>query len=343
MAGPPGTTPDPLALFQALAAAPGEFDFFQAMRRIEVAHPDQPRFGEAARPADEPVRLGQEPTLAFPPGTLARFTPASAQGSPRMSVHFFGLFGPNGPLPLHLTEHAREQIRDDADPAFSRFTDIFHHRLLMLFYRAWATAEPVRSLDRPESNAFSRYMAALVGLGLPAFDNRNLIADEMKLFFAGRFAMQTRNAEGLRALLIADLGVPVDIEEFIGSWLTIPPEARWKLGAGKQAGRLGSSSILGGRAWQCDQKFRFVVGPVGAGTYDDFLPGGSGVLRIQAMVQSYLGEELEWDMRVLALNTARPALRLGQGRLAYSAWLGPRPHVQPLQDVVFEPMRLGVA
>jgi type VI secretion system protein ImpH len=106
---------------------------------------------------------------------------------------------------------------------------------------------------------------------------------------------------------------------------------------------LSSTAILGQRAWQCDQKFRIVLGPVGAGTYDEFLPGGPGVARIAAMVQSYLGDELAWDLRVLATSTARPALQLGHARLGWSAWLGPRPHVQPMQDVVFEPARANAA
>ena len=62
----------------------------------------------------------------------------------------FGLLGPNGPLPLHLTEYARERLRHAGDPTLSRFLDIFHHRFLALFYRAWAQAQPHVNRDRPE-------------------------------------------------------------------------------------------------------------------------------------------------------------------------------------------------
>jgi type VI secretion system ImpH/TssG family protein len=168
------STPDPRELFAALARAPGEYDFFQALRRIEAAFPEKPRLGEAARPADEPVRLGQEPSLAFPPASLASATAADGERAARVAVRFFGLFGPNGPLPLHLTEHAREQIRDDGDHGFSRFADIFHHRLLLLFYRAWAKSEPVRMRDRPDDDEFAQHLAALIGLALPTYGDRNL-------------------------------------------------------------------------------------------------------------------------------------------------------------------------
>ena len=45
----------------------------------------------------------------------------------------FGLLGPNGPLPLHLTEYVRERLRHHADPTFARFLDLFHHRFALFF------------------------------------------------------------------------------------------------------------------------------------------------------------------------------------------------------------------
>lgn len=67
---------------------------------------------------------------------------ASDEGPARLEQFFFGLGGPNGPLPLHLTEYMRERQRNHADPTSKRFLDVFHHRLLSLFYRAWAEARP---------------------------------------------------------------------------------------------------------------------------------------------------------------------------------------------------------
>ena len=71
MAGETGPAPDPVAALQALLEQPESFDFFEALRRIECAWPSLPRLGTAARPADEPVRLGQAPSLAFAPSMLA--------------------------------------------------------------------------------------------------------------------------------------------------------------------------------------------------------------------------------------------------------------------------------
>ncbi len=86
-------------------------------------------------------------------------------GPPRISIYGFGLFGPNGPLPLHLTEYARERRRHHSDNTLSAFADLFHHRLILLFYRAWADAQSVNSLDRPDGHRFVDYVASLMNMG----------------------------------------------------------------------------------------------------------------------------------------------------------------------------------
>jgi type VI secretion system protein ImpH len=45
---------------KALAAQPFAFDFHQALRRVETTFRQLPRWGEANKPRDEPLRLGQD-------------------------------------------------------------------------------------------------------------------------------------------------------------------------------------------------------------------------------------------------------------------------------------------
>ncbi len=99
-----------------LAAAPWEYGFYQAMRRLEALLRDRPRFGRSVRPAQDPVRLGQEPSVTFAPAALARWEPGGTDHAARLLVHFFGLFGPDGPLPLHLTEYARDRSTQPPGP-----------------------------------------------------------------------------------------------------------------------------------------------------------------------------------------------------------------------------------
>ena len=322
-----GTT-DPLEnsaaeFFRALAQEPYRYDFFHALRRIESLHPGKPRLGQALRPADEPVRLAQEPSLAFAPSTLASFQPPSAE-SPfgRMEVRFFGLLGPNGPLPLHLTEYARERLMHANDRTFARFLDVFHHRFLLLFYRAWAQAQPTASLDRPREDRFSSYVGALIGLGAPGMRNRDAVDDHAKLFFSGLLARRVRNADGLAALLSGFFRVPVRIEQFVGHWLTLPVNDRTRLGAAVTAS-LGRGAMLGARVWDRQHKFRVRLGPLSLVQYESFLPGSSAIGKIVAWVRQYLNFEIDWDAQLVLRRREVPNTRLGQyGRLGWTTWIG---------------------
>ena len=151
-----GRETDALAFFAALAEAPYRYDFYQTLRRLECLYDDKPRWGRALRPVDEPVRLGQDPDLSFAPAPLASFEAGEDGGRRGCRCGCSACSGPNGPLPLHLTEYARERLRHAGDPTLSRFLDMFHHRFLALFYRAWAQAQPHVNRDRPERRSLHR-------------------------------------------------------------------------------------------------------------------------------------------------------------------------------------------
>src|SRR4051794_8814689 len=161
----PGRLASPSAeLRERLREKPHFYNYFAVMRLLEALHADRPRFGRSRRPAEDVLRLAQEPSVTHAPSAIAGFERGSEGRPDRLLVHFFGLFGPDGPLPLHLTEYARERRRNHNDPTFQRFADLFHHRLLSLFYRAWADVRPTVSFDRPTEDRFGFYLGALIGL-----------------------------------------------------------------------------------------------------------------------------------------------------------------------------------
>src|SRR5437867_12421077 len=111
MAATVGRETNALAFFAELSEAPYRHDFYQTLRRLECLYATRPRWGHAKRPIEEPVRLGQDPDLSFAPAPLASFETGPEGKPPRLQVRLFGLLGPNGPLPLHITEYARERLR----------------------------------------------------------------------------------------------------------------------------------------------------------------------------------------------------------------------------------------
>lgn len=306
-----------------LEKAPWEFDFHLALRRLDRAYPDRPGTGSARSPGEEPVRLGQDPSLAFAPAAIQAFQ-SPRNGSPgRMRLAFLGLFGTQGPLPLHYTEHARDQLRGAGDRTFAAFVDLFHHRLLAFFQRAWAQSQPVVGQDRPGANPFVRYLGSLCGFGFESMRERDPIPQHAKIQFVAHLAGSARNAEGLEAILQAYFAVPVRVEEFIGEWLEIPSEYRWQLGRGRALSALGETTVVGARSFQCSQKFRVALGPLSPSEFQSFLPGTPRLRALAALVRMYVGDELGWDVRLRHDSERRQQLRLGGGsRLGYSCWLG---------------------
>lgn len=315
------------ALIDALKNEPWRFDFFQAMRLIECYYEDSPRLGRSKQVEDEaPVRFGQAVSLDFPPSALAAWEKAGKELPDRLQVLFFGLFGPNGPLPLHLTEYALERM-GKRDMAFTRFADMFHHRLLCLFYRAWAEAQPVVHYDRhaqgQEEDRFSRHLGSLFGLGMDSLRGRDAMPDLAKLLFAGHLSCQTRHAEGLSIIIAEFFGIPARIEEFVGEWMDIAPHEQTRLGANEQAGQLGLSTVLGARVFGCQHKIRIVLGPLDIDCYRAMLPGQAGLRELTAIVRNYVGDELAWEVNLVLRQPDIPPLRLdGSTQLGWTSWLG---------------------
>ena len=238
-----GRETDALTLFAALSETPYRHDFYQTLRRLECLFDSKPRWGHSRRPVDDAVRFGQQPELSFAPAPLSAFEIGRDGRPSRLSVRLFGLLGPNGPLPLHLTEYARDRLYRAGDPTLSRFLDLFHHRFVTLFYRAWAQAQPHVNRDRPKDDRFATYIAAFMGLAPGAVRDRDRLPDLAKFFHVGALIRHTRNAEGLRAILQHFFRVPVQIEEFVGQWMALDERDRTYLG--REGATLGSAAVAG--------------------------------------------------------------------------------------------------
>ena len=309
--------------YRALEERPHDFDFFQSLRRIECLNPDKPRLGRAARPVDEPVRLGQDVYMSFAPAPIAAFRKGETDPAPRLDQRIFGCFGPNGPMPLHLTDFVRERLMHHGDRTFARFADLFHHRLLELFYRAWASAQPTVNLDRPGEDRFAVFVGSLIGIGTAGTRKRDATGDFVKLFFSGALVRQVRNAEGLQSLLAGYFRLPVLIEQFVGHWMTLPKADCTRLGGRSAGAQLGVGAVLGSRVWDRQHKFRVRFGPLSLAHYEAFLPGGTALPRLVALVRQYFCLEFEWDAQLVLKRTQVPRTRLGvYGRLGWTTWVG---------------------
>ena len=312
-------------------------DFFRAVRLIDAAHPDMPRTGRALSPQQECVRFSQRPELTFSTSTLDRFEPATETRPPHLYVNFFGLFGPNGPLPLHLTEFARDRQRNHNDHTLVAFLNIFHHRMTALFYRAWADNQMAVDLDRPEEQRFSHYIGSLFGIGMESLQATDAVAMWSKLYFAGRLSSQTRNVEGLEAVLHEYFSIPTQVTTFVGRWIEIPAGSHCRLGDGPEedTNQLGLSAIIGSNVWDCQMTFRIRMGPMTRADYERMLPDGESFKRLEAWVLNYAGTQYFWDLQLILAAEEVPPLELGgSARLGWTTWLTSQPVDQDAADLI---------
>ncbi|WP_413727570.1 type VI secretion system baseplate subunit TssG [Sodalis sp. RH19] len=318
---------------------PWEYDLFQLLRRVDAQGGLRYALGRAPLPRDEPLRLGQRPALGFAAANIAAIAPGTDARLRRVDINGFGLFGPNGPLPLHLTEEVYQRRRPGQEPALTAFANLFHHRLITLFYRAWADAQHCVSFDRPDSRRFDGYAACLLGTGQPAARVGAPDA-QARYYMSGHLTRGPRSAEGLRSLIRHFFAVPARLRENLFHWLPLPAGARLRLHAGQHRARLGGTHCLGLAVPDRQSRFAVDIGPLPWRQYRRFLPAGhSGTLdRLRKWVSHYAGVEFSWELRVILAREEYRGCTLGGGQpLGQGSWLGYNLPSAHRDDFVYRP------
>jgi len=360
------------AVGRRLFAAPYEFDFFQAVRVLERMFPRRQTIGRRAPPADEVVRFRAHQSVAFPPSVITELlAPDAGLPVPLMSVTFLGLTGPSGALPTHYTQLILDLHRDVRGPerrALRDWLDLFNHRFISLFYRAWekyrffVPFERGEAFDRRDPDTFTRALLSLVGLGTPAFRGRlrvavpgtdeeglpaerdlGHVADLNLLFYGGLFARRTRDATSLAIVLNDYFGLAVEVRQFQGQWLNLEPAAQTCLGS---MGTLGVNAVAGSKIWDVQGRFRLRVGPLSYREFEEFLPDrGATPQRKTLFLMSHLtrlfvGPELDFDIQLVLRAADVPqcqTIDTGFGsRLGWNTWLITEKPPADADDPVFE-------
>jgi type VI secretion system protein ImpH len=322
------------AWIERARAEPWRFGFLALVRRIGADTGIDP-VGTAARPGAEPFRLGQQPSLAFAPREIASV--GELDGRLHLRLFGLGMLGPNGPLPIHVTEIAREREEARHDVTLSRFLDIFHHRYLTLLYRAWSSAQAAAGLDRADDETFSFYVASLTGQDPAEIAGRALPA-HAQLAASANLVREARNPDGLRMTLAHYFGVPVHLDEYVFHWIRVAREEQTRLGEPTAASVMGDGAMLGEQAPDRQFRFRIVIGPVAIGEYLRFTPRGAALPELVEMVRSFVGREFQWELELrIRAESAPPAVIGEEQQLGWSGWLGRSPDSKPVTGMRFDP------
>jgi type VI secretion system protein ImpH len=306
------------------SAASHRYSLFAALKQTELERPDRARLGDARRRRDETVTITQAAHVTFAPSDVRVMEPAQA-GRTRIEQYSFGLFGPNGALPLHLSQLAIERQIVDKDGATVAFLDVFHHRLASLFFRAWADSEPTVNVDAPADDPVGTVLGALAGVDSPAAAGRDGIPSAAKWRAALDLGRPARSPERLQALLAQHLRVPVTVRPFAGAWLRVPDSDRCRVRQRGETAQLGAGATLGAESWQRAHRFEVVIGPLDANQFQSLLPGRAALRTLTEWIRLYTHDEWDWVVRLVARTPCCHAAVLGGGaQLGWSSWLGTR-------------------
>lgn len=313
--------PRPSSTYDRLQQEPYCFDFFQAVRLLEI---DIRRKGQLRRRSEEPIRFRVPQSLSFPPSAIQHLrTPKKSGEVYEMTVAFMGLTGPSGVLPRHYTQmlmdlrrYSREAERD----ALRDWLDMFNSRMIQLFYKAWAkyrfyVAFETSGFPNDNPDTFSTTIFSLLGLGLPALRNRLRVAwweslrtneegeevqvdqefgpygtehvlskvDDLALFrYGGLLALRHRPAVGLQAILSDYFQFPIEVRQFQGQWLKFDLIDQTQLGRLDGNSTLGVDVLVGERVWDRQSKVRIRVGPLDYYEFNELLPDPAPVYQRKA-------------------------------------------------------------
>jgi type VI secretion system protein ImpH len=230
------------------------------------------------------------------------------------------------------------------DHALWEFLDLFNHRFLSLFHRAWQKYRFPIVYESGGDDPFTDGLFALVGLGTDGLRGRQSVPDEALLLYAGLIAQRPHSASALVGLLRDYFGVPVGTRQFVGQWLDLEPEDRSRLGA--KNSRLGADLVCGDHVWNNQSRFRIRLGPLGLASFQTFLPRGGAWRPLNDLVRFFVGIEYDFDVQLVLKKEEIPACQLvsdspSPAMLGWTSWLKSGPSPADASELILESIEIG--
>lgn len=306
---------------------PYEFSFLQAIRLFQKLLPTSSEIGATVSPFEDPILFSSRYTYSLPSSDIYRVCITNEK--PMIEVNFWNIGGPHGPLPAPISEKVEERTRE-GDFALKEFLDIFNHRLLSVYYRV---AEKYSLVLSPKSNTQThagRMLCAIAGVD-PDREAYSALSTATLMQYAGIMWQRPRSAAGLEQILSDYFQVPVNVDQFVGSWVDISRRQRSFIGTKRGRNhKLGRSTFLGKRFWQSGHHFVVNVGPLTTEQFHAFVPTGKGYAEMCDMIRFYSPLELTFQLRV-SLKEGENLIGLGfdnqpkENRLGWTAVLSRAP------------------
>jgi type VI secretion system protein ImpH len=322
---------------QWLLDEPWRFEYFQAIKLLELLNPDRPAPGYSSDPDTEVVRFRSRVTLEYPASEIQTLKPPPNSRQPfDMVVNLMGLAGQYGPLPMPDTERILDNVAR-RDAAMRDFLDLFNHRLLSLMLKIRKIHQPSLTASQPHLDRTAFYLYSFFGLGNSALQDRLGVPDRSLLFYCGILAHHPRSASGLERFFSDYFGVPAVVRQLAGGWRYLEEDQWTRVGTDGPNNSLGMTAMIGKRYWDQQGAFEVDLGPLNLDAFEDFLPVGMGFTPLCELSRFYAGVDAEFRFRLTLRYPQVPETRLKRkSRLGWTSWLKTKPFTANDSQVVLQ-------
>ncbi len=298
-----------------LKREPFRVRFFEAVRLLRLLLPGRKPVGQFVPPGSEAVRFVANPTLEFPASEIQSLKWSENPDAPvKMMVNFMGLCAPNGVLPPPYTELIIERAHKKNN-GFRDFLDIFNHRWISLFYRAWEKYHFFVSYERKEVDQLTPLLLSFVGLGTKGLLHRQGIEDQSLAYYVGLLGLHPRSAQALRQILEDYFDVPVEIEQFVGRWVRLPVHDQTRFDDTESFhNQLGHGAVVGDEIWDQQSTVRIKLGPLPRRQYLDFLPlpESRGYSALKSLLKFYSNDNMDFEVQLILKREETPPCALNE-------------------------------
>ncbi len=306
------------------------------LQDMERAAPGKPPIGKSLRAVDDVVRFGHAPHLNFAAATAEQDEKPPAPGLPEfLRVYFMGLIGPMGPMPLQMSELAIYERRYAKERPYGAFLDVLANRMVQLFFRAWADAEPTAAAGRSDRDLFRHYVGVLAAEA-DAGPHEEVDRTQLALLGHAGHTAGRRSPAAITDAATAILGIETELDEFVGVWRALDPADATRLGGSGFALGAGASAGLSVYTVQdtCLARLKFAD----LKSLEAHLPGTPGFTLVSRVLAALIPAHLDWRIEYELPRPEAPAARLGAGaRLGWTGWVGAQGEGPPRRDLRLVP------
>jgi len=240
---------------------------------------------------------------------------------------FMGLYGIDSPLPRCYHEQVAQQqnVHGAGNVPLQNFLDMFDNRYYWLYYQAWKKYRYFLQLKEDPGNRMLERLFAFAGLAHQRKSMAGSIPKFKWLRLSSLLSHRVRNKIGLLLFLQEFFpDVPFGLKEYVPRRVELEERPKLGLPFRERAVCLSRNSVIGRSKTDYMGRVCLDVGPIDFTGYLEFIPGSRNLTLLTDLLDIYLNDGLEYDLRFIIRSSTIQRLPLEdrRQRLGISHWVG---------------------